>query len=488
MDYIRIPPDSTLVIGNFTLDPSIPLPVIRTEEDKKNGDVAIASIKAGLINAISHKGGLKDDILDENFDYYKDIILSEEDAIKNMLLAAKVRIEKKDFENAETLLKAVLNLEKIEEAFIMLSTVYGYRAKEYENKDEKMYDGYDSLILETLKAGYSVFKDSVNLPFELGSFHFREGNFELAENYFETFLKRADDDDVRRKPAEKLLQKCKKHIEDEDNVSEIYDLVMTNRFDEAEEKVKKLYKSHENDYQYNLLYGWTLRNAKKFDEAQGYLMKALKLDGHDAELYNELSLVEWEIGDKQRAKEYMSLAVDIDDESTIYPSNLAMMCFELSDIEEAEKAIYLLIERDKNDPYIKMLVDVYNQLSKDKFVYPDGFEGEDDEHECGCDHHHEHGHECECGHHHEHDHECECGHHHEHDHECGCGHDHEHDHECGCGHDHDHECECGHHHEHDHECECGHHHDHEHNTEHEKAQKTSKSKTTQKSQKKPTKK
>ena len=64
MDYIRIPPDSTLVIGNFTLDPSIPLPVIRTEEDKKNGDVAIASIKAGLINAISHKGGLKDDILD----------------------------------------------------------------------------------------------------------------------------------------------------------------------------------------------------------------------------------------------------------------------------------------------------------------------------------------------------------------------------------------------------------------------------------------
>ena len=79
-----------------------------------------------------------------------------------------------------------------------------------------------------------------------------------------------------------------------------------------------------------------------------------------------------------------------------------------------------------------------------------------DEHECGCGHHHdhEHEHECGCGHHHdhEHEHECGCGHHHDHDHE--------HEHECGCGHHHDHD------HEHEHECGCGHHHDHEHHHHH----------------------
>ena len=43
----------------------------------------------------------------------------------------------------------------------------------------------------------------------------------------------------------------------------------------------------------------------------------------------------------------------------------------------------------------------------------------EEEHECGCGHHHEEGH-----HHHEEEHECGCEHHHEEEHECGCGHHH----------------------------------------------------------------
>lgn len=61
---------------------------------------------------------------------------------------------------------------------------------------------------------------------------------------------------------------------------------------------------------------------------------------------------------------------------------------------------------------------------------------EEEEPECGCEHHHEH--------HHEHEHE----HHHEHEHEHGHEHGHEHEYEeCGCEHHHEHEG-CGHHHHH----------------------------------------
>ena len=108
----------------------------------------------------------------------------------------------------------------------------------------------------------------------------------------------------------------------------------------------------------------------------------------------------------------------------------------------------------------------------------------EEEHHCGCGHHHdeeEHEHHCGCGHHHdedEHEHHC-CGHHHdeeEHEHHCGFGHHHdeeEHEHHC-CGHHHDeeeheHHC-CGHHHdeeEHEHHCGCGHHHEKEHHHHHE---------------------
>ena len=86
---------------------------------------------------------------------------------------------------------------------------------------------------------------------------------------------------------------------------------------------------------------------------------------------------------------------------------------------------------------------------------------QEQEHHCGCGHHHEEHHHqdeehCCCGHHHEehHHHEDEhgcCGHHHEEHH-----HHNEEDH-CCCGHHH----EDHHHHEDDHCC-CGHHHGEHH--------------------------
>lgn len=417
-DYIKIPLESNIKIGTFTLDPEIPLPVLRSEEDKKTGDVALSSIKAGLISAIAHHTSNKDEIANKNIEYYKNIILSEKDAIHNMLFAAKVRIEKKDYANAETLLKAVCAMQKDEEAFILLSSVYAYLAAENKDKNQEAYDGYDTLILETLKSAYSIFRDSINIPYELASFHFREGNYDIAENYLDTFLKRVSDDDARKKTAEKLKEKCQHYIDEEDKMSEVYDLIMMERNDEAETKAKALYDEHKKDYQYNLLYGWALRTNNKFDKAKEYLMHALQLGGNDAELYNELSLVEWEIGDKELAKEYMQIASDIDEKSPIFASNLALMCINTDALEEAESAIYSLIKRDKHDPLIDTIVKAYNEKSKEPFVFPPDDNADKGEHKCECGHHHDHDeHECSCGHHHSHDeqneHKCNCIHHHE---------------------------------------------------------------------------
>ena len=420
MDYIKIPPNSKIVIGNCTLDPNIPFPVMMTEEDKKNGDVAISSIKAGLINAIAHKGSDKDKIANEHFDYYKNIILSEKDAVKNMLLAAKVRIEKKDYQNAEILLKAVCAIEKQEEAFILLSTVYAYLANENKEKNPELYEGYDSLILETLKSAHAIFKDSENVLYELASFHYREGNYDIAENYLDKFLEKVNDADPRKQIAQKLKVKCEKYIDEEDRTSEVYDLIMMDRTDEAETKAKALYDEHKNEYQFNLMYGWALRSNGKFKEAKEYLMNALKLGGNDAELYNELSLVEWETGDKELAKEYMQIASDLDEKSPIFVSNLALMCISTDSLEDAESAIYSLIKRDKNDPMIETIVKSYNQKAKEPFVYPH----EDDEHDDS---------ECSCGHHEHHsDSKCTCHNHgNEDDHDCNCNHNHKKG-ECNC--------------------------------------------------------
>lgn len=426
--YIRIPPDGNIMYASFRLDPSKPLPVVMTKEDKEKGDVSLSAIKTGLITAISHRG--TDEIAREYFDYYKDIILSEKDALQNLNAAARVRLEKKDYKNAEVLLKALVALSPNVEDFILLSTLYASLAKDAEKKDIDAYEKYDALTLETLKSAHKMFGDEPSILMELGCFHFREGNYENAENYFDLFLKNAPLSDKRRENAENLKKKATLAIEEDEKISEVYDDLMMDRGEIGEEKAKALFAAHPKDEQYHLLYGWALRVNKKFKEAREVLLEALKLGGEEAELFNELSLSEWEVGSKDLAKEYMQMAADVDTVSSLFVSNLAYMCIHLKDFEEAERAIYELIRRDKNDPMIKELVSMFDASADHKFVFPpDEKEGDETvSDDCGCNHHgdndrctcHDHHGEGEC--HHEHvEHECKCGHHHDDEHhQCAC--------------------------------------------------------------------
>lgn len=416
--YIKIPENSTIKYAGFTLDPSKPLPVVMTEEDKKRGDVALSSIKTGLITAIAHR--VSDKIANEYFDYYKDVVLSEKDALKNLIVASQVRLEKKDFKNAEVLLKAILNLSPSVDAFILLSSVYASLASENENKDKEAFEKYDTLTLETLKAAHKAFGDDPSILMELGCFHFREGNYESAEEYFNSFLKNAMPSDKRRANAESLKQKATKAIEEEEKVAEISDDIMMDRRESALTKAKELFDKHQNESRYYILYGWTLRVNEKYTDAKDVLLKALKMGGEEAVLFNELSLSEWEVGSKELAKEYMKMAADLDSSSSIFASNLALMCISLKEQEEAERAIYSLIERDKNDPMIQELVEAFNKISDHEFVYPRSVENDEHNHECrydgDCNHHHSESGECTHN-----DDECKCGHHHD---NCECEHNH----------------------------------------------------------------
>lgn len=429
IEYIKIPPESNIVIGKTKLDPSIPLPVIRTDKDKENGDVDFSSIKAGVISVLSHYGSDKEGFVHQYFDYYKSIVLGEDNAVFNLLTAAKVRIEKKDYDNAETLLKALSVISPHEEVFILLSSVYAFKANEVKDSDSDKYEAYDTLILETLKAGHTLFKKSDAIIYELASFHYREGNFSKAIEYLDEFISTYKNEDARLSNAKKMKEKATEALDKEDEYAEVYDLIMTNRYDEGVKKALALYEKYDKEYQYALLYGWALRVSGHFKEAKDVLLLCLKSDNTDALFYNELAMAEWEVGSKELAKEYMKTAEDLDKDNASYSSNLALMSLYTKDYESAERALYSLIERDDNDPMIEMLIKEYNASSGTEFVPPENFvkkhenSGEDDHHPtCGHDHHSHEGDESE--------HSCECEHDHHH------SHDHHHGHECACGHHH----------------------------------------------------
>ena len=413
IEYIKIPPESSIVMGGVKLNPEIPLPVVRNDKDN-TGDVELSAVKTGIIYALSHYASDNSGFVQKYLDYYKSIILGEDNAIFNLLTAAKVRIEKKDYDNAETLLKAISIITPHEEVFILLSAVYAYKAAAFKNIDSEKYEAYDNLVFETLKAGRVMFPSSSAITYELASFHYREGNFSKALEYLDEFISAYKTEDARFLNAKKMREKTVEAIDKEDEYSEVYDLIMTSRYDEGVKKALSLYEKYNKEYQYALLYGWALRNAGSFHEARSVLLSCLKSDNTDALFYNELAMAEWEVGSKDLAKEYMKTAEDLDTSNASYSSNLALMSLYTSDYENAEKSLYNLIERDKNDPMIDTLIKEFNSSAPYEFVYPAGFEKKDEtEHKCecdDCDHDAENGDEHGCDHSH-----CECSHDHLHE-------------------------------------------------------------------------
>ena len=152
-----------------------------------------------------------------------------------------------------------------------------------------------------------------------------------------------------------------------------------------------------------------------------------------------------DVASEAKMEECLNIIRDINSDAHIVTTPVAILSDEaLIDAYEA-----------KNDDFEKNLLEEVARLHHEHHhhSHTECCCGEDDEcecidhdeHECGCQHHHDHDeHECGCQHHHDHDeHECGCQHHHDHDeHECGCQHHHDHDeHECGCQHHHDHDAD-----------------------------------------------
>ena len=145
-------------------------------------------------------------------------------------------------------------------------------------------------------------------------------------------------------------------------------------------------------------------------------MKCLELGERSADIYNELSISELEIGDRELAKTYLETAADLDPENLTVASNLSYLYLQDGDYDSAreylEKARYL----SGNDEIIKHLIDEYEKKTGEKIgeiiheeiVHDDhDKEDEDDDayaaeiaeiekdgipepEECNCHHHHHH--------------------------------------------------------------------------------------------------
>ena len=391
----------------FRLDSSILLPVQLQAGSARltEKDISLESIVSGMLTVIAY------DENNSNASYYKDFVLTVDPTLPDKLLKAAIaKEEQKDYEFSEELFLAVYHLLPQSASCINLATLYSYMAVDARDRgDEEKEDEYLLSAKHTLKDGLRRFGEEPDILAEISSYEAFTGNLEEAKDYLERYMAVAEEGE-KKQEMKKLLSRIELQLENDEEIKEAYDFIMLDDNEKAIEAASRFIAKNPKVWNGYFLRGWALRKAARFEEARNDLMKCLELGERSADIYNELSIDELEVGDRELAKTYLETAADLDPENLTVASNLSYLYLQDNQFDEAreylEKARYL----SGSDEIVKNLIGEYEkktgekigELIHEEIVHDDSKHEDDDDDayaaeiaeiekdECGCGHHHHH--------------------------------------------------------------------------------------------------
>ena len=403
--YIKVPKGMRIESDIFRLDQNIMLPVqLAAGETRLTPDgISLESIVSGMLTIIAYDENHKD------ASYFKDFVLTVDPMLPDKLnKAAIAKEEQKDYEFAEELFLAVYHLMPQSASCINLATLYSAMAVDARDKgDEEKEDEYLLSAKRTLKDGLRRFGENADILAEIASYEAFTGNLEEARDYLDRYMAAAEEGE-KKQEMKKLLSRIEVQLENDEEIKEAYDFIMLDDTEKAIAAADRFIERNPKVWNGYFLRGWALRKAGKFEEARKDLMKCLELGESSADIYNELSIAELEVGDRTLAKTYLETAADLDPDNLTVASNLSYLYLQDDELDEAreylEKARYL----SGNDEIVRNLIAEYEkktgekigELIHEEIVHDDSKDDDDDAYQaeiaeiekddcsCGCEHHH----------------------------------------------------------------------------------------------------
>ena len=356
--FITLPEERK--IGEVSMSGAVPLP-IQFPEGSVTEDIDFNSIVAGLIKVVAW------DPENKNIDYYKQLLLElQPDVVKELNRAAIAQSNKREYEFAEELMLAVNHLSDVPESYINLAVLYAQMTVDLHRKNrDTEADMYDDKILAILNECKEKHPNYAPTYSEISAFHMRHGDVESARDFLAKYTE-LEQDRKKREEAMHTLKSIEKMLSSKDQIMYAYDKMMMGCPDDALEIMDKYIASNEKSWEAFFLRGWAKRVLEDYSGAQKDLLESIRIDGKNAEVYNELSICARESGDTELAKSYLQIAVDLDGEDVIYLSNLAFLHLASGEFEESRELLEKARKIDPEDPQLKYLIEEYQKQTGDE--------------------------------------------------------------------------------------------------------------------------
>lgn len=299
LTFIELKDNTSLDLNGYIVESNIPLPIITESliKEVKEGNIEEEINLAKVIEGIIYLLG-SDTTFQYSEEYIKIIKAYNEKIIDYILYKGLKSFEEKDYDSSGINYRALLTIDEnnvnglFNYALVLEEIAKGFLA------EEKTEDATDFLMNSTNKLETILdIDENYSLSYYKLGFHYK---------FFEQYLKAKliwakflllDKDDLR-------LQEIREEIEliDDDVSFETGITYLTyNDFGKALDSFLKLMPKYEKHWNANYLIGLCYKGIEEYEPAIEYLNIAMNLDKEQADIYNELGIIYFNMSDIVKA-------------------------------------------------------------------------------------------------------------------------------------------------------------------------------------------
>jgi len=334
-------------IGDFTLDPDIPLPVEMPTGTAtiQAGELTWEAIVAGTLKVIAW------DASNANIEYYRRFVLAVKPDIKDEFTQVGIlKARNGDSDIAIEILRALEGLYPDDAIIRMnLALAYEQRQRRLENleRDEEAEE-YRGLAFEAYKAALAADPTEPAIHYNVGYFYLHQRSFDKAREHLAVFV-RTGTDEKRVRESKKIIREIEAQGLLDGLFEKAFDAIRMGREEEGIGHVEKFLETQPDVPNAWFLLGWANRRLGRYAEGRTAFEKALSLGASHADLLNELAICLMELGELELSRHRLEEALALEPENTKVISNLGILSLKAGNREQALGFFRTVLEIEPDD-------------------------------------------------------------------------------------------------------------------------------------------
>ncbi len=361
INYISLPEDIDRQIGNFELDPSIPLPVeLPRGSEQLLESLSWEMIIAAMLKLFAYQPE------HPHIDYFRRFINEvQPDIVAEMTQTGIYKAKNGELELAEEIFRALVNFAPEQESnFVNLALVFEEKSKQHHerNETESEEQAIESAF-DAYKNGSLFHPTATDLHFSAGHFFLQQGNIPKAKEHFSIFLANSSGEGEKEQQVRKVLDEIDTKRQDDLVFNEAYDFIKMGQEERGIERIRYFLDRNPEVWNGWFLLGWGLRKTGSYAEAKDAFYKSLEFNDTHPDTLNELAICNLELEEYQEAKKHLESALHAEPDNTKIISNLGILALKQGDPLLAKRFFLTVLELDPEDPLAPQYIDKIDEQS-----------------------------------------------------------------------------------------------------------------------------